>query len=590
MVEKGFYSIEIRDLNFEYDRYYLSLEENPNNNLCFDNKQFNKESNKNFFKNAISDITPYTIVPKFSIDKINTPILFQIFNIDYSNILKKEEKEEQKEINNINDIENIEEKGDENNIINDFGNNNLTKEQLYLKRMNMTEITLNLKSYTTNKIVFSFQIRYPLFRDFYTFLGEKPDKFKILQFPCILLQYESGSIISNVNQPKKKSNKNKSDDLKNKNNINEELNSGYYSLKKIIISKKDDEFYDEEINFAIKNEVMEQIFIDRQKPMKKKVKNLIILQNILNVKGTYDSTLFALEEKKKELNNKKNEFKKLLEKRKAIMNQRKEIPLYEKQIKKNKNSWNRLITLKELLNKINTYTSEVILLKEKKLSQCNQIIYKYRKELEEKKNKKIPNLQKINKGLQISNFFLIKYAINEICYFFFNNNINIYKAFPTFYNLNLNALIQNKKNVEDFYNSNFREVSTLFGNLIYLFTYISKKFDIIFPYVLYYNGSKSMAFISMGSKNNGLDLYLKENDKNMNLGVEQNENDINLKMEIIYKMIYDIIMFFYSKGICSDNFKIDDITNKRKRNKKNMYNIFIKLNGLFKDILGKNQN
>ena len=43
----------------------------------------------------------------------------------------------------------------------------------------MTEITLNLKSYTTNKIVFSFQIRYPLFRDFYTFLGEKPDKFKM---------------------------------------------------------------------------------------------------------------------------------------------------------------------------------------------------------------------------------------------------------------------------------------------------------------------------------------------------------------------------------------------------------------------------
>ena len=139
----------------------------------------------------------------------------------------------------------------------------------------MTEITLNLKSYTTNKIVFSFQIRFPLFRDFYTFLGEKPDKFKILQFPCILLQYESGSIISNVNQLKKKSNKNKSDDLKNKNNINEELNSGYYALKKIIISKKDDEFYDEEINFAIKNEVMEQIFIDRQKPMKKKVKNLL---------------------------------------------------------------------------------------------------------------------------------------------------------------------------------------------------------------------------------------------------------------------------------------------------------------------------
>ena len=88
MVEKCFHTIEIRDLNFEYDRYYLSLEENPNNNLCFDNKQFNKESNKNFFKNAISDITPYTIVPKFSIDKISTPVLFYLINIDYNILIK----------------------------------------------------------------------------------------------------------------------------------------------------------------------------------------------------------------------------------------------------------------------------------------------------------------------------------------------------------------------------------------------------------------------------------------------------------------------------------------------------------------------
>ena len=590
MVENCFYSIEIRDLNFEYDKYYLSLEEDPNNFLITNNSKFNKKFNKNLPKKAISDITPYTIVPKFSIDRINTPILFQIFNIDYNNLIKKEEKEKHKEINDIKEINDFDEKEDEDNIINEPKNNTLTKKQLYLKSLNMTEITLNLKSYTTNKIVFSFQLRYPLFRDFYTFLGEKPDKFKILQYPCILLQYESGSIISNANQPKKRQIKNKSDDNKNKNDNNNELNSGYYALKKIIISKKNEELFDEEINFAIKNEVMEQIFINRQKPMKKKEKNLIILQNILNIKGTYDSTLLALEEKKKELNNKKNEFKKILEKRKEIMNQRKEIHLYEKQIKINKNSWNRLVTLKEILNKINTYTSEFILLKEKKLSRCNQIINKYKNELEEKKVKKISNLEKINKGLQISNFFLIKYAINEISYYFFNNNINIYRAFPTFYNLNLNALIQNKKSVEDFYNSNFREVSTLFGNLVYLLTYISKKFDIIFPYVLFYNGSKSMAFVSIGTKNNGLDLYIKENEKNMSLGVGQNENDINLKMEIISKMIYDVIMFFYSKGICSENFKIDDINNKRKRNKKNMYINLIKLNELFKDILGKTQN
>ena len=198
-------------------------------------------------------------------------------------------------------------------------------------------------------------------------------------------------------------------------------------------------------------------------------------------------------------------------------------------------------------------------------------------------------MQKIKKGLQISNFFLIKYAFNEISYFFFNKNINIYKAFPTFYNLNKNALVQNIKTVDEFYNINFREISPMFGNIIYLLTYISKKFDIIFPFVIYYNGSKSMAFnsIGIGEKNSGIDLYIKENERNMRLGTGKNETDINLKMEIISKMIYDVIMFFYSKGICSDKFKIDDINNKKRKKKNNMYLNFIKLNELFKDIIGK---
>ena len=585
MVENCFYSIEIRDLNFEYDRYYLSLEEGPQDFLFINDPEKTK---------IISDISPYTIVPKFSIDKINTPILFQIFNIDYTTLIKQEKKEmEKKEEININintneiDINNNEEE----NINNNNDNNILTKEKekLYLKSKNMREITLLLKSYTTNKIVFSFQIRYPLFQDFYTYLGEKPSQFKILQFPCILLQYESGSIITNINQQKKKSIKNKSENLKDINNTNE-LNSGYYALKKIIISKKNDKLYDEEINYAIKKNVMEQIFINRQKPMKEKEKNYIILKNILNIKVTYDSTLFALEEKKRELDKKKLELKKLIEKRNTLMNQRKEVPLYEKKIMLNKNSWNRLVTLKEILNKINTYTSEVILLKEKKIAQSYGIIDKYKKDIEEKKNKKIRDLQKINKGLQISNLFLIKYAINEISFFFFNKKINIYKAFPSFYNMNKNNLIQNKKTVDEFYNSNYREISTMFGNIIYLLTYMSKKFDIVFPFVLYYNGSKSMAFISMGAKNSGIDLYIKENERNMGLGINQNENDVNIKMEIISKMINDIIMFFYSKGICSSKFKIDDINNKKRKKKNNMYLNLIKLNELFKEILGQNLN
>jgi hypothetical protein len=630
MVEQCFYSIEIRDLNFEYDRYYLSLEQDPNDFLIIDNNIINNKFKAKLPKDAISDITPYTIVPKFSVDKISTPILFQILNIDYNTLNKKEKKEfniinKQKEVINeeedkekeeneiINDINEINEDNKINNIIEkdeDEDENNIininnehekdikNKKELYLENINMKELTINVKSYTSKKIVFSFQLRYPLFPDFYTYLGETPDKFKILQYPCILLQYESGSTRTNQKvskNPKKSKNKN---DIKKNDNI-QILKSGYYSLKKIIISEHEGQYYDEEINFAISadnddenNEnknFFEQLFTERKNRIPEKIKNFVKLHDILFYKGSYDSTMSTLSDKKKELIKKKNELKEIINKKRIILEKIKEIAKYDKQIELNKNSWNRLVTLKEVLNKINIYTAEVILLKEKKLLQSEEIINKYKKEIEEK-NKKIPNLQKINKGLEISNFFLIKYAISEICYLFFNKNINKYNAFPSFYELNINEIIQKKKNVSEFYNKYFREVSTLFGNIIYLLTYISKKFDIIFPYSLYYNGSKSMVFIKLGNKSFGIDLHIKENDKNLSFGNKQYEIDIYYKMEIISKMIYDVIMYFYSKGICSDKFKMDDFNGKKRKKKNNMFLNFKKLNEMFKDILDLNKD
>ena len=630
MVEQCFYSIEIRDLNFEYDRYYLSLEQDPNDFLIIDNNIINNKFKAKLPKDAISDITPYTIVPKFSVDKISTPILFQILNIDYNTLNKKEKKEfnkinKQKEVINeeedkekeeneiINDINEINEDNKINNIIEkdeDEDENNIininnehekdikNKKELYLENINMKELTINVKSYTSKKIVFAFQLRYPLFPDFYTYLGETPDKFKILQYPCILLQYESGSIRTNQKvskNPKKSKNKN---DIKKNDNI-QILKSGYYSLKKIIISEHEGQYYDEEINFAISadnddenNEnknFFEQLFTERKNRIPEKIKNFVKLHDILFYKGSYDSTMSTLSDKKKELIKKKNELKEIINKKRIILEKIKEIAKYDKQIELNKNSWNRLVTLKEVLNKINIYTAEVILLKEKKLLQSEEIINKYKKEIEEK-NKKIPNLQKINKGLEISNFFLIKYAISEICYLFFNKNINKYNAFPSFYELNINEIIQKKKNVSEFYNKYFREVSTLFGNIIYLLTYISKKFDIIFPYSLYYNGSKSMVFIKLGNKSFGIDLHIKENDKNLSFGNKQYEIDIYYKMEIISKMIYDVIMYFYSKGICSDKFKMDDFNGKKRKKKNNMFLNFKKLNEMFKDILDLNKD
>jgi hypothetical protein len=256
----------------------------------------------------------------------------------------------------------------------------------------------------------------------------------------------------------------------------------------------------------------------------------------------------------------------------------------KKNLEITKKSWNRLITLKEILTKINAFTSEIIIIKEKKINECNSEIEKYKKELIMKKNKDIPFLQKINKEVYITNYLLYKYALGELCYFFFNKNINKFNAFPSFYKIPLTDLKLDKKMVENFYNKYNREVSALFGNIALLLIYLSKKFDITLPYALYYNGSKSMVFINMEG-NNSVDLYLKDNDKNVLDYGTRNENEIQMKIEILSKMIYDVIMFFSSRKINSDKFNVENISERKKKN--NLYLNFMKLNELFKDILGK---
>ena len=551
---QNFFSLEIRDINFEYDRYYLSLEDIDNKKLLLYNsnieyKNINNEKEE-LPKDAISSLTSYTIVPQFQIDEILTPILYQIFNIDFNIMIRKEQKENKTNKKNNNEINNKKEE-DEKNIIEE--KKIKEKEEQLFNQIN--EFIINVVSYTSKEIVCSFNVRYPLFPDYYDVLGKSPDKFKILQFPCILLQSDSG----------------------------------YYSLKKIITTNKNNKIIEEEINYAIKIEPgknLESLFTKRQKPLKPKEKNKLDFEKIMQSKGFYDSTLTNLSDKKQELLNKKKELNSIIEERKKVLESKQKILLLHKNMEMTKISWNRLVTLKEILTKINTYITEIISIKEKKMKDCDEEIKKHRKELNNKKTKELVSLKKINNGLIITNTLLYKYALNELNYYFFNKKVNIYKAFPSFYKINLTDLSLSKKIVEDFYNKNTKEISAMFGNIIFILNYLSKKFDIILPYALYYNGSKSMVFTNMGNIGNktmAIDMYMKENEKNV-FSNGKNENDIQIKMEILSKMIYDVIMFFYSKNICSDKFIIFKNA-KEKKNINNVYWNFLKLNELFKDIL-----
>ena len=557
---QNFFSLEIRDINFEYDRYYLSLEDIDNKKLLLYNsnieyKNINNEKEE-LPKDAISSLTSYTIVPQFQIDEILTPILYQIFNIDFNIMIRKEQKENKTNKKNNNEINNKKEE-DEKNIID---NMNIIEEKKIKEKEGqlfnqINEFIINVVSYTSKEIVCSFNVRYPLFPDYYDVLGKSPDKFKILQFPCILLQSDSG----------------------------------YYSLKKIITTNKNNKIIEEEINYAIKIEPgknLESLFTKRQKPLKPKEKNKLDFEKIMQSKGFYDSTLTNLSDKKQELLNKKKELNSIIEERKKVLESKQKILLLHKNMEMTKISWNRLVTLKEILTKINTYITEIISIKEKKMIDCDEEIKKHRKELNNKKTKELVSLKKINNGLIITNTLLYKYALNELNYYFFNKKVNIYKAFPSFYKINLTDLSLSKKIVEDFYNKNTKEISAMFGNIIFILNYLSKKFDIILPYALYYNGSKSMVFTNMGNIGNktmAIDMYMKENEKNV-FSNGKNENDIQIKMEILSKMIYDVIMFFYSKNICSDKFIIFKNA-KEKKNINNVYWNFLKLNELFKDIL-----
>ena len=251
MSEDNFFSLEIRDLDFEYDRYYLSLEDrNKYTDIFIDNNK-NNEKNEELLEDAISNITPYTVIPKFLIDKISSPLLYQIINIDYYIMNKEKQRTKEKE-------ENIQENDNENLEV-------------------IKEFKINIKSYTTKSIIYSFNIKYPLFSDFYKFLGKSTVDFKILQFPCILLQSKDG----------------------------------YFML---LQSNKD---LEDEI-ILVNNKEEENKSVIRQNPLPEKKPRTIDLERIMQLKGTYDSIISEINKKKIELIDKKKGLKTLIEERKII--------------------------------------------------------------------------------------------------------------------------------------------------------------------------------------------------------------------------------------------------------------------------------
>ena len=156
-------------------------------------------------------------------------------------------------------------------------------------------------------IFYIVNVNYPLFSEFYKFLGKSTANFKILRFPYILLQSKDG----------------------------------YY-----ILSQMNEDLEDEII--LVNNKEDENKSVIRQNPFsEKKKKRNIDLEKIMQLKGAYDSIISEINKKKIELINKKKELKTLIEERKNIYEEKHRILSRKKNLEITKKSWNRLITLKE---------------------------------------------------------------------------------------------------------------------------------------------------------------------------------------------------------------------------------------------------
>ena len=499
--DECFFSIEIRDINIDFDKYYLSLE----------NNFININNDNDISENSISAITKDTIIPKFIIDEISYPILYKLFNC----------------------------KDDITSILPNIKHSNTIK--------------INLCSFTKNKTVLSFNIKYPLFNDYYTFSDKSLTKFEILHFPCITLQSKKG----------------------------------YFTLKNIITSEKEGEIIEEEIAAGVSinpNNFLEGLFKGNKKQIQKKKNNFIDLQKILNEKALYESNLSELNDKKQILAEKRKNLNLLIAKKEKFFETHTKTNNCLNEIANTKEKINKLVKIKLALNNINSQLKEMISLKKDYLTSHNETIISYNNEITNIKSKKIPHLKKINEGLLTTNNFLTKYYLNELCYFFFNKTVKTKYSFPSFYKVELNDLKLSKITVEEYFNNYSKEVSTTFGNIVLLLNYISKKFDIILPFSLYYNGSNSKIMINL-KEGKIINLFINENENFIFSQNIKTVNDIQLKIELLSRMMFDVIRYFN----CKQNHNKIKINNILDKNGKcdNIYKNLLKLNEVFKSILNK---
>ena len=214
----------------------------------------------------------------------------------------------------------------------------------------------------------------------------------------------------------------------------------------------------------------------------------------------------------------------------------------------------QLKQLNNILEKFNMHRTEKIKEMEKVLKEEENIINK-------QKNNDLVKITQSNKKSKKYNKILTNYYMKEFSYIFFNNEINKNFIFPNFYSTpanKLDLLIE-----QNFYRTKSKEISNFLGVIINICIFLSKKYDIVIPYIPYYNGSKSKIIDNFGKKQLNLFIDNKTND----------EGFMNFKISIKYiaNMLRSIINFLIKDNKLS-NIHYHDL------NEYNVYRLFLALN------------
>lgn len=189
-----------------------------------------------------------------------------------------------------------------------------------------------------------------------------------------------------------------------------------------------------------------------------------------------------------------------------------------------------------------------------------------------------PNIKQLNEKLVYTNKSLYKKYLIEMSNIFFNRSTAAYLCFPPFYNQNFHN--DTKFMRLNFYLAHDKNFSLFFGYIIYIISYLTKKFNITVPCNMYYNGSHSCVVINKGEFTK---MYLNKSLNNTSaIGTE----DMELGSKFLQSSLDEIINFLYNQALITNKIKFK-LKEELKVN--NIYITFINFINYLHDLLKENE-